>query len=75
VVLQGSDSWLKVQGDSAKALYLALTVPAKSNQGEAGDGLTFKFGKSYRCYVEERSQAYACDVMIQNPSTGDVKGF
>lgn len=73
VAIQNEFSWIKIEGSSAKALYDTLTVPAKNNQGEAGPNLYFKLGKSYRCYSDKQTSNYACDIMVENPRTGQIK--
>ena len=72
VAIQGELSWVKILGKSAKSLYNALAVPEKNNQGEAGDNIYFKTGKSYRCFTDKRSEEYACDIMIKDPKTGQI---
>jgi hypothetical protein len=73
VAIQDEFSWIKIQGETAKALYDSLAVPAKNDQGEAGADLYFKVGKSYRCFTDIRANEYACDIMIANPKTGKIK--
>lgn len=73
VTIQEKFSFLRIDGDSAKALYKALTVEGKNNQGEAGPTIYFKTGKSYRCFFSQDTDTYACDFSIQNPGTGFIK--
>ena len=73
VTIQDKFSFIRINGDSAKALYKALTVEGKNNQGEAGPTIYFKNGKSYRCFFSEDTNSYACDLSIRNPGTGLIK--
>ncbi len=70
VTIQSKYSFIRIDGDSAKALYKALTVEGKNNQGEAGPTIYFKTGKSYRCFFSQDNDTYACDISIVNPTTG-----
>jgi hypothetical protein len=73
VAIQGKNSWVRVQGDAAKALYDTLAVPAENNRGEAGADLYFKIGKAYSCFTDVTTDEYACTIMISNPKTGLIK--
>ncbi len=73
VTIQDKFSFLRIDGDSAKALYKALTVEGKNNQGEAGPTIYFKNGKSYRCFFSQDTDTYACDLAIQNTGIGLIK--
>ena len=73
VTIQNKFSFIRIEGDSAKALYKALNVEGKNNQGEAGPTIYFKNGKSYRCFFSQDTDTYACDLSVINPGTGLIK--
>jgi len=75
VVLQPDfkNYWIRLEGDSAKALYEALAGEGKNNQGEAGESIFFKYGKSYSCFLDKTSNSYACTITIKDPAKGQLK--
>ncbi len=72
IAIQGRYSWIKINGEPAEALYNALTIPAKNNQGEAGPEIFFKNGKSYRCIYNRVPNDYSCDFSITSPKNGKI---
>ncbi|MES3036338.1 MAG: hypothetical protein V4736_00400 [Bdellovibrionota bacterium] len=76
VNVQGENTWIRIDGDSAQALYDAMTsVTPKNNQGEAGPKVFFKTGKSYQCYMntEAKLPDYGCVMTAKDPKTGAIK--
>lgn len=72
VSLTGRNNWIKIEGGAAAAMYTRLKATETSGEGEAGDNVKFKKGKSYRCHTD--GSYYACDIWI-DAQAGEVKNI
>ncbi|MFP5459624.1 MAG: hypothetical protein ACLGG7_12880 [Bacteriovoracia bacterium] len=60
-----TESFATITGAAAKEMYHALNIEAKVDlEGEAGDDVLFKDGKTFRCHHSTSTQYYACDVFL-----------
>ena len=76
VVIQVNNNWIRIDGEAAKELYAAMTVPEKNNQGQAGADVYFKTGKSYDCWMEKgtnNNSNYACTITIADPGKAIIR--
>lgn len=72
VVLLDKGGWVRVDGESARAMYEALSSKAKNNQGEAGESVYFKTGKNYECWMSTTTTpaGYTCVFSIKDSKKG-----
>lgn len=60
-----AESFATITGAAAKEMYHALKIKAKVDlEGEAGDDVLFKDGKTFRCHHSTTTKYYACDVFL-----------
>lgn len=72
VEIHPQNSWIKIRGEAARELFVALQVPESNQGGEAGPTLFFKEGESYRCFRDSETLEHTCDIFIANPATGKI---
>ncbi len=75
VVMIDKGGWVRIDGEGARKMYENLGSAAKDNQGEAGEGILFKTGTNYECWMDKTLSpaVHSCVFSLKDSKKGVVR--